>query len=138
MSAYERDNGIPPVIREALSVQGAAMSGDIAVNILTADVTPAPTAEAWSYEVSFELVDTAGRRHSWFNGDIAAAAADTSTAGTASVSDATPAVVNGVGTVTLSGDAEAWLDTETATLTLDGTVLGVTLTDAEFVVTFTA
>lgn len=138
MSAYERDNGIPPVIREALSVQGAGMSGDIAINILTADVTPAPTGAAWSYEVAFELVDSAGRRHAWFEGDIDAAAADTSTAGTASVSDATPAMEGGAGTVTLSGDAATWADTETATLTLNGTVLGVTLADATFTVTFTA
>jgi hypothetical protein len=82
--------------------------------------------------------DTAGNVHNWYNGDIVAAAADTSAAGTAAVDDTSPAVTNGVGTVVLSGDAAAWLDTETATCTLNGTVLGVTLANKVFTVTFTA
>lgn len=138
MSAYEKENGIAPAVREALSTQAAGMSGDIAIEVLTAAPTPAPTAAAWEYDVAFQLVDTDGRCHAWFSGDLTAAASDSSTAGTASVSDATPAVVNGVGTVTLSGDAAAWLATETATLTLDGTVLGTALDAVTFVVTFTA
>lgn len=110
---------------------------DVVVSIERANVAPAPTAAVWSYVVPFHLETTAGETIP-FNGTIAATVADTSTAGTAAVSTATPAVVNGRGTVTLSGDAAAWLDTETATLTLTHTNLrGGTDTDT-FVVTFTA
>ena len=136
--AYRNDTGIQPATREALSVLAAGLSGDIAINVLLDDVAPAPTAAAWSYDVPFELVDSLGRRHEWFNGDVTAVASDDSTAGTASVSDATPTMVDGFGTVTLSGDAAAWIATEAATLTLDLTINGQDLTDAVFTVTFTA
>lgn len=138
MSDIKDRLGIQPQVRDEFALRDAAMSGDIAINIITDDVAPAPTAAAWEYVVAFEIVNAAGDRHTWFSADITAAAADTSTAGTASVSDTTPAVVNGYGTVTLSGDAADWLDTETATCTLDATILGKDLTDAVFTVTFTA
>ena len=137
-NAYKRDNGIAPAVREALSNQAAAMSGDILVNILTVNVTPEPTSAVWAYDVEFELVDSLGRRHEWYNGNIVAAASDDSSAGTAAVDDASPAMVDGLGTVELSGAAQAWLDTEVATLTLNGTVLGKVMSDATFTVTFTA
>ena len=138
MSAIDQKVNVGIEERREFSVRDAAMSGDIIVNILTADVAPEPTAAIWSYAVVFQLEDSLGRIHDWCSQDIVATAADDSTAGTAAVSDASPAVVNGVGTVTLSGDAEAWLDTEEATCTIDGTVLGITLTDAVFTVVFTA
>jgi hypothetical protein len=138
MSAIDTKVNVGIEERREFSIRDAAMSGDIAINILTSDVAPEPTSDAWSYTVKFEIVDSSGRVHDWFSGDIAAAAADTSVAGTASVSDATPAVVNGVGSVDLEGDAADWLDTEEATCTLNGTILGVTLGDKVFTVTFTA
>lgn len=138
MAAYDKDTGIQPATREALSVIAAGMSGDIVINTITAEPTPAPTSDVWSYTVGFELTDTAGNRHEWYNGDVTAAASDTSTAGTAAVDDGTPAVVNGYGTVVLSGDAADWLDTETAVLTLDGTIMGTALDAVTWTVTFTA
>lgn len=140
MTGISEKLGLKPQLREQLEVFASALNGDILIDIKTAEVTPSPTSSAWNYTVGFELVDSEGRLHNWINQDIAAAAGDTSTAGTASVGDATPAVVNGKGTVVLSGDAADWLDTETATLTLNGSIssLGVTLTDATWVVTFTA
>jgi hypothetical protein len=133
----EQMTGVKPRLREYLAAQAAGMSGDIAINILTADVTPAPTTSAWDYIVKFEIVDSSGNVHSWFSGDITAAASDTSVAGTASVDDTTPPVVNGVGTVTLSGTAASWLNAETAQVDLDATILGVTVTTQTFTVTFT-
>lgn len=137
MSGIENILSVHPVLRREFAVRDRAMSGDIVINILTADVTPAPTAAVWNYVIKFELVDSKGNVHNWYNGDIVATAGDTSAAGTASVDDGTPAVVNGIGTVTLSGDAAAWLNTETATCTLNGSVLGVTLGNKVFTVTFT-
>lgn len=110
---------------------------DVVVVIERANVTPAPTAAKWSYVVPFHLETTAGETIP-FNGTIGAAVATTSVAGTPAVSSATPSVVNGRGTVTVSGNAAAWLDTEAVTLTLTHTNLrGGSDTDT-FTVTFTA
>ena len=138
MSGIDNKIGLAPELRKEISIRDKAMSGDIIINILTANVTPAPTAAIWSYTVLFQLEDSNGNVHNWFNGDIAASAADTSAVGTASVGDATPAVVNGVGSVVFSGDAASWLDTETATCTISGTLALKTLVSKDFVVTFTA
>jgi hypothetical protein len=137
MGAYDKDTGIQPAVRDALNALAAGLSGDIVINILTDVVTPAPTASVWSYTVAFELTDTAGNRLTWYNGNLTAAASDNSSAGSASVSDATPAVVNGYGTVDLEGDAAAWLNTEVATLTIDGTISGTALTEKTWTATFT-
>lgn len=130
--------GISPKVRDMLfKTQGKHNAGDFVIVVKPSNVTPEPTAAAWSYTVPFEIQTAAGELVNW-TGDIAAAAGDTSTAGTASVSDATPAVVNGKGSVVLSGDEADWLDTETATLTLSLTdEWGDSLSDT-FVVTFTA
>ena len=140
MSEIDKKTNVGIEERREFSIRDAALSGDLDLTIFTADVTPEPTSEAWSYTVKFGLVDSNGRIHDWYTGDITAAAADTSTAGTASVDDATPTIINGIGTVVLSGDAADWLDTEDATVTLDGSVatLGITLTQKVFTVTFTA
>jgi hypothetical protein len=95
-------------------------------------------SSAWDYTIKFEIVNSGGSRHVWFDGDVTAGASDTSVAGTASVDDTSPSIVDGVGTVVLSGDAQNWLDTETATMTLSHTLNGNTVTADTFVVTFTA
>lgn len=129
--------GVKPQLREQLIAQAKFNAEDIAIVVLISNVTPAPTAAAWSYTVPFEMQTAAGEVIP-YTGNIAAAAGDTSTAGTASVSDSTPAMVMGKGTVDLEGDEAAWLDTETATLTLTyTTAYGNAKTDT-FVVTFTA
>jgi len=129
--------GIKPQLRKWMEAQAKFNAEDIAIVVLRSDVTPAPTSAVWSYTVKFEMQTAAGEIIP-YTGNIAAAASNTSTDGTAAVDDATPAMVNGQGTVTLSGDAEPWLDTETATLTLTyTTAYGNDKTDT-FVVTFTA
>lgn len=129
--------GLAPQFREILTAQAKFNAEDIAIVILDANVTPAPTAAAWSYTVNFEMQTAAGEVIP-YTGNIAASAGDTSTAGTASVGDSTPPLVMGIGSVTFSGDEADWLDTETATLTLTyTTAYGNDKTDT-FVVTFTA
>jgi hypothetical protein len=128
--------GIQPEVAEFIRLQAKFNAEDIAVVVKRANVTPAPTAAVWSYNVPFELQSAAGETLP-YTGTIAATVANTSSAGTAAVSTATPAVVLGVGSVTISGDAAAWLNTETATLTLTyTTAYGNDKTDT-FVVTFT-
>lgn len=116
---------------------GDLLADDVSVVVMPANVTPAPTSSAWSYTVPFEIRSARTGELLPINGTIGAAAGDTSTAGTASVSSATPTVFMGRGTVDLEGDAQAWLNSETATLTLTYTNLrGGTDTD-QFLVTFT-
>jgi len=130
--------GFSPELRESLSAIGAGLSGDIVINILTADDAPVPASTAWTKIISFELQTAGGKLHDWANGTITATPSDTSTAGTATVSDGTPSVVAGVGTVTLIGDAQNWLDTETALCTLGGTFGAKTLANVAFTRTYTA
>jgi hypothetical protein len=131
-------NGLDPKLVDLIEATGDWMADDVKVVVLPANVTPAPTAAAWDYEVAFEIRGVRSNKVIPINGTIAATVADTSSAGTATVSSATPTVTLGSGTVTLSGGAAAWLATETATLTLTYTNLrGGTDTD-QFIVTFTA
>jgi len=129
--------GVQPQVRDFLEAQAKFNAEDIAIEVEIANVTPEPTAAVWSYTVPFTMKTAAGEIIP-YTGNIVAAASDDSAAGTAAVDDATPAMVMGKGTVTLSGDEAAWLDTEVATLTLTyTTAYGNDKTDT-FTVTFTA
>lgn len=117
---------------------GEAIMDKVLIVIDRTNIAPAPTSAVWSYDVPFRIVGEVSGNTIPINGTIGAAASDTSTAGTASVPSATVDVVNGVGIAKLEGDAQAWLNAETATLTLTYTNLrGGTDTDT-FVVTFTS
>lgn len=134
---------VDPKTRRQLVQMQKAMSGDMIITIDTAVVTPEPTAAAWSYTVVFRITDALGKTHDWYSADFTAGIADDSTAGTASIDDATPAVVNGQGTVVVSGDAADWLDTEVATLSLSPTgsgtdIMGSTIAQKQWTATFTA
>jgi len=130
--------GLTPRNAELWKAQADFNADAVLVVIDRANVTPEPTAAAWSYTVPFYLVGENSGLVIPYTGVVGAGAADTSTAGTASVDDASPAVTMGKGSVVFSGDAADWLDTETATLTITYTNLrGGTDTDT-FVVTFTA
>lgn len=123
--------------QELWKAQGDFNADSVVVVVERANVTPAPTSAAWSYTVPFTLRGEVSGYVIPYNGTIGAGIADDSTAGTASIDDATPTVTMGRGQVVVSGDAAAWLNTETATLTLTYTNLrGGTDTDT-FVVTFT-
>ena len=129
--------GVNPHVRDLLFAQAKFNAGDIEVVVQRANVTPAPTTEAWSYEVPFQIQTAAGEVIP-FTGDIAASGAETTAGGgTADPDDTTPAVVMGYGTVTFAGTAGTWANADTATLTLTYTdAYGVANTDT-FVVTFT-
>lgn len=129
--------GLPLRDVELWKAQADYNADAVLVQVDRANVTPAPTAAIWSYVVPFSLVGENSGLVIPYTGVIAASVGDTSSAGTAAIDDATPAVTLGRGTVTISGDAQAWLNAETATLTLTYTNLrGGTDTDT-FVVTFT-
>jgi hypothetical protein len=133
--------GLQPELRREMDLRDAAMSGDIVMTIAPATVAPIPTAVAWTRNVLVQLETADGRVHTWLNDTYATTAsiADTSVAGTASIASTTLTIVNGKAIIVVSGDAAAWLDTETDTLTIGNiTVLGVTVTGKTSVETFTA
>lgn len=135
-----RDLALKLTPNEELNLKNKAMSGDIAMTISPATVAPAPTSSAWTRDVVVTLATAAGEVHEWLNDTYASkvSIADTSSAGTASIASTTLTLVNGQATITVSGDAQNWLNTETDTLTIaDIAVLGYTITGGTSVETFT-
>jgi hypothetical protein len=128
-----------------------ALSGDFVLKVTPATATPAPTAAAWTQAAVVTLETADGEVHEWYNGPVTLAIADTSTAGTASITPAAGAhnMTNGQLAVTIAGDAAAWLATETVTLTAsmadqdasgdtDKNLFGKAVADKTCVLTFTA
>lgn len=125
---------------QQIDLMNKAMSGDMAMTITPTTVAPAPTSAAWTRNVLIEIKTAAGELHGWLNDTYATtlSIADTSTAGTASITSTTLTLVNGQANVVVSGDAQDWLNTETDTLTVANiTVLGYTVTGGTSVETFT-
>ena len=128
-------------IESILATMRKGMSGDLVWVLTPATVTPVPTAETWTRDVVIELQAADGSVHEWFNDVIASgiSIANTSVAGTASIASTTLTIVNGTATITVTGDAESWLDEETDTLTVTAaTIMGYTVSAATSVETFTA
>lgn len=126
---------------EEINLLGSAMSGELTMVISPETVAPEPTAAAWTRDVIVSIVNDAGEVQQWLNQTYATTVsiANDSVAGTASIASTTLTLVNGVATITVSGDAEAWLDTETDTLTIGNiTIMGYTVTGGTSVETFTA
>jgi hypothetical protein len=122
------------------ALMAKAMSGDLVFVVSPATVNRAATGAAWQRTVTISLKTAAGAVHTWFNKAIATGVSigDDSTAGTASIPSTTLTFVNGVATVVVSGDAQAWLAAETDTLTVAAAViLGVTVPGVTSVQTFT-
>ena len=141
MGKFKNEERAPRYLRDAINVRDKAMSGDIVWVVSPATVAPAPTAAAWTRTVNIELQTAAGEVHEWFTDAITSGVsiADTSTAGTASIPATTLTITNGKGSVVVSGDEAAWLDTETDTLTVaEATILGTTVAAKTSVETFTA
>jgi len=128
--------GLPLQIRDYIETMADWASDQVVVYVMPANVTAAATAAAWSYTVPFEVRSERTGKVIPINGTVAATVADTSSAGTATVSSAAPVINLGRGSVNLIGDAASWLAADTATLTLTYTNLrGATDADT-FVVTF--
>lgn len=135
-----RTNAKGLTANQQMNLQDKAMSGDLVMSITPATVTPAPTAAAWTRNVAIKILTAAGEQHVWLNDTYATTLSigDTSSAGTASIVSTTLTLVNGEAVVVVSGDAAAWLNTETDTLTVANiTVLGYTVTGGTSVETFT-
>lgn len=131
---------IAGLISTVTTERDKACSGDMVMVITPATVAPTPTAAAWTRSVLISIETAAGDVHSWLNASYAAtlAIADTSLAGTATIVSTTLTLVNGQATVVVSGDAAAWLNAETDTLTVSNlTIMGYTVTGGTSVETFT-
>ena len=94
-----------------LNEYASAMSGDLSFSIDPETVAATATSEAWTRTVTISLVDSSGNVQKWFNKAITTGVsiADTSSAGTASITSTTLTFANGVATVVVSGDEAAWL-----------------------------
>ena len=141
MASIDNKSGIQPAVRDELKLRDKALSGDIVMVIDPETVTPLPTAAAWTRNVTISIETATGEVHDWLSRAYTTtlSIADTSTAGTATIASTTLTLVNGKATVAVSGDAAAWLNTETDTLTVANiTVLGYTVTGGTSVETFTA
>lgn len=133
--------GTPPELRRVMKIKDKAMSGDIVWRVTPATVAPIPTAAAWERTVQVYLETAAGEVHEWFSDAIASgnSIGNTSSAGTATIGATTLTIERGRATITVSGDAEAWLNTETDTYTVaEATILGYTVAAKTSVETFTA
>lgn len=132
--------GIAPKLRDYLSAISSALSGDIVMTITPATTTRVATAATWTRKVLVTFKDSKGRVHEWLNTTMATkvTAADTSTAGAASVGSANLVVVNGIAEITVTGTA-AWAAGATNTVTIANcTVLGVTVAGGTSVETIVA
>lgn len=132
--------GIQPELREYLTLQQKALSGDLTMVIDPETVAPVPTAAAWTRSVKVSIQTAAGEVHNWLNKAYATTVSigDTSTAGTASIAGTTLTLVDGEATIVVSGDAADWLNTETDTLTIGNIVAaGISVTGGTSVETFT-
>ena len=114
------------ISQDNIGTKDEALSGDIVISCSPSVTTRPATTEAFSRDVEVSLKTSAGEIHTWFNGTLAVAASDTSTAGTAAIADSATEVtlVNGVGTIAITGDAAAWLAgvAQVETATCAGTV----------------
>lgn len=141
MSAFQSDPRFSVALKKEMALRDKAAAGDLVWVCTPSTVAPAPTSSAWTRDVVVTLETAAGEVHSWFDKSITSGVsiADTSTAGTASIASTTLVIKNGKATVTVSGDEQDWLDTETDTLTVaEATILGATVAAKTSVETFTA
>lgn len=98
-------------LTEALNQLLAGMNDDLSFSISPTTVAATAGSTAWTRTVTVTLVDSDGDTQTWYNRAVTTGVsiADTSSAGTASITSTTLTFVNGVATVVVSGDAQAWL-----------------------------
>ena len=131
--------GIPVQERKSDDLRAKAMAGDMVWVVTPATKASAAGSAAWTRNVLVQLQTAAGEIHDWFTKDITTGVsiADTSTAGTASITSTTLKIVNGQAVVAVSGNAASWLATETDTLTIAAaTIMGYTVASKTSVETF--
>lgn len=138
LAAPGRDLGIKPALRGQLELFAKALSGDMVFVVIPATTVLLATIAAWEQEFIVELQTADGELHTWFNKAIATGVSigDDSSAGTASIPSTTLTFVDGIASVTVSGDAEAWLTGDKVTLTVGAaTLLGYTVAAKTGVIT---
>lgn len=122
-------------------MRAEALNGDILFVVTPAAVVVVPTASAWTRDVDVEVQNADGEVHTWFNESIGSGVSvgDTSVAGTASIVSTTLVFVKGRLRLVVSGDAQAWLNAETDTLTVEEYTgfAGQTMAEKTSVETFT-
>jgi hypothetical protein len=131
--------GLQPELREEIDLRDKAMAGDMVFVVTPATKSTTARSTAWTRDVIIEVQTAAGEVHTWLDKTITSGVsiADTSTAGTAAIASTTLTLVGGRAKVTVSGNAAAWLATETDTLTVaQASILGYTLVAKTSVETF--
>jgi len=136
-------------LNDNFGLMAKAMSGDMKFSL--SQTTAAPTvaectAAAQVYNITISLTTAAGELHSWYNGKVLLAIADTDDTGVASIDPAAGerAMTNGVLEVEVTMSKAVWTANKTATLTVSdlataGTgILGFVVADATFVATVKA
>ena len=136
-------------LNDNFGLMAKAMSGDMKFSL--SQTTAAPTvaectAAAQVYNIVISLTTAAGELHSWYNGKVLLAIADTDNTGVASINPAAGerAMTNGVLEVEVTMSKAVWTANKTATLTVSdlataGTgILGFVVADATFVATVKA
>jgi hypothetical protein len=136
-------------LNDNFGLMAKAMSGDMKFSL--SQTTAAPTvaectAAAQVYNIVISLTTAAGELHSWYNGKVLLAIADTDDTGVASIDPAAGerAMTNGVLEVEVTMSKAVWTANKTATLTVSdlataGTgILGFVVADATFVATVKA
>ena len=134
-------NSIDQETRTFLETLAEAKRQDYDLDLPSDTGTQAATTSAWTHTFYFDIVGDSGLPCWWAEGlTITCTVADTSTAGTATLADSTPSINSrGRGSITVNGDAAAWVAAETVTVTVasSGTLGGKTLTSDDYVITIT-
>jgi len=141
MSAIQSDPRFSIPLKKEMAFRDAAAAGDLVWVLTPATVAHEATTAAWTRDVTVTLETAAGDVHTWFDKAISTGVsiADTSTAGTATIAATTLTIKNGKAIITVTGDAAAWNDTQTDTLTVaQATIMGATVAAKTSVETFTA
>jgi len=141
-------SGIAPEIRELLCSMAAGISGGLSIRVTPATcgssaaavaTAIASTAAKYQRKVRVEVVDAEGKVADWFNGALSIAATKASTSGRVAINGggATVTLKDGAAEVTLDYTG-TWAAAETQTLTVSGSIAGVTLTQKTSVDTLVA
>lgn len=139
MSSITSDPRFSGPFKKEFIKRDAAASGDLVWVCTPSTVAPAPTAAAWTRDVTITLETAAGDIHTWYDADITSgiSIADAG-GGTASITDTTLEMRNGKAVVTVSGTEATWANSETDTLTVEAaTIMGASVAEKTSVETFT-
>lgn len=129
-------NGLPPKLVDMLQAQAEFNADEVLVVIDRANIVEAKN-DTWSYAVPFKLVGAISGKVIPYTGVIGAAVTlSTGSGPTPVVDDASPSVVMGSGTVTVSHGDTGYDTGDVATLTLTYTNLRAATDTDTWTITF--